>query len=88
VLPVEFDAVDALEFHVVVLEDALEVVDAGFVGFVAVFEAFPAEGLGGFAAQAELGVFFVRGLFYDDEEFTEPGGCLAGYVDMWGGWHG
>lgn len=52
------------------------------------FEAFPAEGFGGFAAEAELGVFFVGGLFDDDEDFVEPGGSLGGDVNVRNARHG
>ena len=46
---------------------------------VAGFEALPSQGFGGLAAEFELGVFFVGGLFYYYEEAAEEGGDGVGH---------
>ena len=51
VLSIKFHAIDATKRHIVLAKNGQQVRDALFVGLVALLEPFPAQSLGGVAAE-------------------------------------
>ena len=53
-LAIQFDAIDATEWYIVLAKNGQEIGDALLVGLVALLESFPPQCLGGLAAEFEL----------------------------------